>query len=258
MQTILIILIISISTTVFAIVGGVTSSSGDVPAYMTLAERAQMQSHTVVVLNAQNPSRHSRCTGTLIAKNVALTAAHCVPKSLENFFVVPSIYEFAGSMRRSVVKAVVHENYKAFDLPKFNQPNWDIALVQFEGDLPVEYRPTTWVASFAFSLDRFWLYVAGYGITQDGKDDSGELRFSRVIVEEAKSVATQSFLKGNQSGGEGICKGDSGGPAYVKIKDQFYVLGIVSAIVGGCRGQSYFNQTLYFQNWIQQSLSQLR
>lgn len=257
MQTLLILLILSISTTVFAIVGGVPSS-GDVPAYMTSVERAQIQSHTVVVLNAQNSSRHSRCTGTLIAKNVVLTAAHCVPKSLDQFFVVPSIYEFAGSMRRPVVRAIVHENYKKFDLPKVNQPNWDIALVQFEGELPAEYQPTTWVASFSFSLDRFWLYVAGYGITQDGKDDSGELRFSRVIIEEAKSVATQSFLKGNQSGGEGICKGDSGGPAYVKIKNQFYVFGIVSAIVGGCRGKSYFNQTLYFQDWIQKSLDGLR
>lgn len=240
-----------------AVVGGVDTTSKSLPSYLNFDDLQKMQSHTVVVLNAQVPGTHSRCSGTLISKNVVLTAAHCVPDSLQEIYVVPATYEFVVMARKRIIKAVVHPNYKSFEIPKFNKPNWDLALVKFEGDLPEAYHPTTWINSFFPGADRFWLYVAGYGKSDTDQDDSGELRFSRVTIEKAMLTANESFMQGNQSPGEGICKGDSGGPAYIKIQNQFYVIGVVSAIVGGCRGTSYFNQTLFYQNWISETLSSL-
>ena len=232
----------------FAIVGSIALSDG---------ERVKIRSHTVAVLNAQNSASHSRCTGTLLSPNVVLTAAHCIPTSLENFFIVPSIYEFAVLARHQVVRVLINEDYKLFDIPKVNQPNSDLALVQFEGPLPEGYAPTSYINTFQPQVDQFWLYVAGYGVSDEAKSDTGELRFSKAIIENALMNSAQSFMQGNQAGGFGICKGDSGGPAYIKIKDEFYVLGIVSAIVGGCNGTSYFNQTLFYQDWVQKSLSLL-
>lgn len=239
-----------------AIVGGVTANES-LPSYLTALDRAAIQSHTVVILNTQTPGVHSRCTGTLIAANVVLTAAHCVPKNLNNIFVVPSIYEFSVASRLKAVNSIVHEKYNSFNVPQLNQPNWDIALIRFEGNLPPEYKPTVWMSSFTPNIDRFWLYVAGYGKSADKKDDTGELRFSRVTIEQALFNINQSFLQGNQNNGEGICNGDSGGPAFIKIQDRFYVLGITSAIVRGCQGTSYFNQTTYYKDWIESSLNQI-
>lgn len=221
------------------------------------SDRAIMQSHTVAVLNSQNPSSHSRCTGTLIAKNVVLTAAHCIPDNWEKFWIVTSQYEFAVSERHQVTKVKVHEGYSHFDIPFANQPNNDLALVQFVGDLPAGYKPTTWMRSFYPRRDRFWLYVAGYGVSDETKADSGVLRFSKVIIENALLNAQQSFMKANQSSGQGICKGDSGGPAYIKLNGEFYTLGIVTAIVGGCLGTSYFNQSVFYNDWIEKELRSL-
>ena len=244
----------------FAIVGGqsFTLTNTD-PDANTIA------SHTVVLLNTTNLSMHSRCTGTLIAKNIILTAAHCVDAELTALWVVTSVYEFAVSERHPVIQIIRHENYTAFSRPFDDKPNDDLALVKFSGDLPSFYKPTSWVSSFNPSVKRFWLPIAGYGETLDGQGDSGELRLGKATVFDFSSDA--NYFKTDQSNHEGICKGDSGGPAYLKIQDEFYILGIVSAIdnhsLDGqmtperCYGTGYFNSSLFYQDWITRNLALL-
>lgn len=240
-----------------AIIGGRSFDS-----QTATSDELKMASHTVVLINTENPSSHSRCTGTLLNPNIILTAAHCVATSPSNLWVVTSVYEFAVAERHAVTQIKVHEGFNQFDKPSDLQANHDLALVQFSGVLPSGFSPTTWVSSFPTVQTRFWLPVAGYGETHEGQGDSGELRLGKVTIFDYSSK--QSYFKGDQSSAEGICKGDSGGPAFLKIKDEFFILGIVTAIEnrtlsGGttferCQGISYFNSTLFYQDWISATL----
>jgi secreted trypsin-like serine protease len=243
-----------------AIVGGQFFTAA-----VTDSDSIKIASHTVVLLNTESQSSHSRCTGTLIAKNVLLTAAHCVDADVSVLWVVTSIYEFSVSERHAVSKIIRHENYNSFARPTDEKENSDIALVQFAGELPAFYQPTTWVSRFNPSLKRFWLPVAGYGESMDGQGDSGELRIGKATVFNFDSSA--SYFKVDQTSQEGICKGDSGGPAYLKIKDDYFLLGIVSGIDNHspdgqitserCFGTSYFNSSLFYQDWIAKNLKSL-
>ena len=116
----------------------------------TDADLAKIASHTVVLLNTTSLSMHSRCTGTLVAQNIILTAAHCVDADPSALWVVTSVYEFSVSERHTVIKIIRHENYSSFSRPADDEANNDLALVQFSGDLPAFYHPTTWVSSFEY------------------------------------------------------------------------------------------------------------
>jgi len=249
-------LILSASPTAKAIVGGfgVDSSS------MTDDFR-KMASHTVVLLNTQKPGSHSRCSGTLLTSNIILTAAHCIPKNLKDLWVVTSPYEFAVMERHAVLDAIKD---RPASLP--TSEDIDLALVKFAGKLPNGYSPTSWVTSFNAPQIPFYLSVVGYGETFSGTNDAGELRFGLALIYKW-NVSAPTFMA-NQTNSQGVCHGDSGGPAYLKIADEYFVVGVVSAVVpldmkghavaDSCKGKSIFSSTIYFQNWIASNLKNLK
>ncbi len=238
-----------------AIVGGFGTQSPQMN-----DEFQKMASHTVAVLNTQNPNSHSRCTGTLIAHNVVLTAAHCVPKNLNNLWIVTSPFEFAVVEQKAVVQTVTE---RPATLPANEE--FDLALVRFSGTLPKTYTPTSFVTAFSAPSARFYLSVAGYGESLSHADDAGELRFGLALIYDWNPNLSQ--FHADQTNGLGVCHGDSGGPAYVKIKDDYFVLGVVSAVAGltpagasvadECKGKSFFSSTIYFQKWIADGLKKL-
>lgn len=203
------------------------------------------------------------CSGTLIAKNLILTAAHCVDAKSKNLLAIftTEIKNAKKDDLRKVTRWAVHPSYseemKAKDLG-------DIAIVRFEGTLPLGYE----VAPILFDAQAVQknkkTIVAGYGLnwTTLIKKGAGTLRTTKLDIDEPLYSRTEALL--GQSMRRGICSGDSGGPAYFDINGRLHVWGVASRgdslpgfFVPKCMLFSIFTRVDAYQDWIVGAMQEL-
>lgn len=175
------------------------------------------------------------CTGTLLQKNVVLTAAHCVPVAPEGgargaYIMFNKDYKKAAQTDlRKVTKFAIHDLYGK---TKENESNHDFGLLQFEGDIPEGYE----IASFLPIKDYSKLQagdsivVAGYGLFDDKTKTSSDV-LRRGVIKLAAMNGTSEIIS-NQSSRTGVCSGDSGGPAFYEQDGKYYVFGVASRVAG--------------------------
>lgn len=135
-----------------------------------LSQGSLLAANIVAVWDPQN---QFLCTGTLISKDVVLTAAHCVPQKATRLQVlfgteISSILEGRAAPPqkldiRSVAGAEVHPQYKAAMMEQRSIDQNDIALVKFAGSLPAGYRPATVLKSDEALRRGVDVTVAGFG-----------------------------------------------------------------------------------------------
>lgn len=200
-------------------------------------------SHNAVVLLYMDQGDESgMCTGTLITKNVVLTAAHCVA-SLTSASKLNVGFGREFSHRMPWIKAsetLVHPDYNP------NWPAYDIALVRLSKPAPFDVVPIPYLpASMALTQDDVGIVVnfSGFGKTESGKTGSLlEVSDEVVLICEnpngckwqdprfgaiqAPMMAPQTLCYDQKPGGP--CSGDSGGPAFVTIDGVEYVAGVTS------------------------------
>ncbi len=253
--------------TSFAIVGGYLIPTEGV--YLSTLAQTNLASHVVGLLDTTNPSTHSTCSAVLIAPSVALTAAHCVLKiDLKQLFIVADDATYSVYARHTVSSVLIHPKYNPANgiIPKIDAPNYDLALIKFDGVLPDRFTPAMYLDS-ASDRKNIWPVVAGYGYTSRQKMDPGILRFTLLKVE--SYLSAQNYFSADQSQGHGVCLGDSGGPVFFTHGDDFILMGITSAVAGynpyvastlakdTCLGTSVFNNVLFYKNWIDLGLNDL-
>lgn len=174
------------------------------------------------------------CTGTLIAENLVLTAAHCVgskPSSVRLYFGI-SPFSDPATPERAVVDMEVHPDYNgATDVPSARH---DLAVLRFAGGLPEGFQSLS-IEQPAMTEAHLPFIAAGYG-RNDGRlakqdlesDGSGILRFVKQQITEASADGSHFTI--SQMNGEGVCPGDSGGPALVKTNTGWTQIGVASAL----------------------------
>ena len=232
-----------------AIIGGVKVEPG-----------TQVMRSTVALYDV---SEGALCSGSLISKDIVLTAAHCVGKQPSKMLVIFTNdirnAEKDPSLVRFVSKARVHRDYDKNK--KFNSA--DIALVRFAGGVPAGYAPVKILSKSELLKTGSNVGVAGFGLSHPENvrsDGAGILRTTNIRILNSKYSATEISL--DQSVKRGACSGDSGGPAFVMVDGRLNVWGIASRAaympgVPECTIYSLYTRADVYKGWISEKSAEL-
>lgn len=172
------------------------------------------------------------CTGSLVSKNLVLTAGHCTtedPSHLAILFAnkLPKTREQAtASVTRKVIAGETHPQWPKNDFA--SDKNWgDIALLRFEGELPANYGPVRLLSNKTLLAPQGDAVLAGFGWTDGRRRTEAEgLNKTTVKIEDPEFSETEVQM--NQKNGSGACHGDSGGPAFIEVEGHMVLMGVTS------------------------------
>jgi secreted trypsin-like serine protease len=172
------------------------------------------------------------CSGTLVAPNVVVTAAHCVAGGCSQRIFVGEDVAFPGDGQVIGVRdAVAHPGYR----PPGGVNDLAVLILSEEA----EVRPRG-IADATALRAAATVRLAGYGNT-DALSSGGYGRRRIVDVPIAstdpKYGADQQteFVAGAPFLDRDSCNGDSGGPAYVQAGDDWYLAGATSRATASSR-----------------------
>lgn len=225
--------------------------------------------HTVLITGKYTDGRFYNCTGTLIEKDIILTAAHCIgePDSMKITFGNDPVRSGAIEILRAK-RVLPHDKFG-----KSTEERNDIALIQLEGNAPLNFVPATLPWNSQQKIKEYKMVrVYGYGVTSgvlhEGRLDSntvGTLRSTRLKILETPTGA--DIFVADQREGRGICAGDSGGPAFIHSS---IIVGVISRGITDnpdlpqdadddvCNYQSVFTRVEHYQTWITDGVKALR
>lgn len=193
----------------------------------------------VRIVSTLSDGRQELCSGTMIASDWVLTAAHCfiedqsvssilgthntrdlVLTSNDNHDLVKNVTVEAANAKiipqkdrvRVASKVIINKSYSGNSGESDNVYLDDLALVKLNSPFPPNaVMPARLAGATEFSADTT---IAGYGYSNvaGGTLGSFQLTFPAKV---SKDESTMSFVPGSDDGAKSaFCQGDSGGPVY--------------------------------------------
>jgi len=181
------------------------------------------------------------CGGALYAKDIVLTAAHCVNGSGNN----TSITATAGVVDLQSSSAIKVRSTKVLQAPGYNGIGKDWALIKLAQPINL---PTLKIATTtAYNQGTFT--VAGWGANREGGSQQRYLLKADVpfVSDTAcRSAYGSSFVAGEEicagylsTGGVDTCQGDSGGPMFRRDNAGAWVQVGITSYGQGCARPNY-------------------
>lgn len=204
-------------------------------------------------------SRGNFCSGALIAADVVLTAAHCVPQGATYKIVIPG----ENPPRLVDVKRVAsHPQFNAQGI-EAHRASADVALLQTAEPLTRSraVAPTAMPLTPIAPGNRY--SISGIGVTIRGDGKSGGTVRSANLVATSKPGNLQIRLvdpaTDNKSAGLGACTGDSGGPVFENQNGRDVIVGVVSWSTApnntaGCGGLTGTTPLVLYRSWIVETM----
>jgi secreted trypsin-like serine protease len=195
-------------------------------------------------------AREDLCTGTALAPDLVLTAAHCVVRNVD--YQVKA-YQTGGPIP---VRTIVR--HPRFDYASYtaSRATADVALIKLAAPLPDAVIPASLAAPRRVAPGET-LTIAGFGVTLAGTARGlGQPRMATLTVTGkpgSLQIRLYDIATRNQRLGLGGCTGDSGAPAY--DGEGPLVIGVVSWSTApgdetGCGGLTGITPLLSYREWI--------
>jgi secreted trypsin-like serine protease len=200
--------------------------------------------------------RGNFCTGTAIARDLVLTAAHCVLPGA-NYMLL----DFGADGAPSLKKFTMIARHPRFDLQTLlaHRATADIALLKLETPLSLQPAAMLPPRSRVAVGERFVL--RGYGVAKRGDGSTGGKLRTATLAATGQPGNLQLRLIDPAAGGTrfglGACTGDSGAPLYQETTTGRAIIGLVSWSTGpngetGCGGLTGVTPLELYRSWIDQ------
>ncbi len=199
-------------------------------------------------------SRGTFCTGSLLAQDLVLTAAHCVLPGADYKVIIP------GETPPRLLEVKRMASHPQFNVTGIlaHRASADVALLQL-APLPASKAPAP-LGSPVIPINvgaRFT--IAGVGVTKRGDGKSGGTIRAADLAVTGKPGTLQirlaDPLSNNIREGLGACTGDSGAPAFEMQTGRAVIVGVVSWSTGpnntdGCGGLTGVTPLTLYREWI--------
>jgi Trypsin len=215
--------------------------------------------HVVLVVGSGGTS----CTGVAIARDLVLTAGHCVLPGADY-----KLMEFDAARNPQLRDIAAIARHPQFELAALlaHRATADVALLKLATPLPQTFAPAPLAAADRTVAVGDPFVVAGHGLAIRGDGRSGGTVRAATLVATGQPGTLQLRLFDPKTKGEaaglGACTGDSGAPAFDTGGGRLAVIGVVSWSTGpkltaGCGGLTGVTPLARYRAWIVETAGKL-